>query len=329
MPSPSNKKLLLLYIYNILRECSDEEHPLKQQDISDRILSTYGMESERKAISANLLCLEDCGFDIITLPNKGVYLGRREFEPSEISFLVDAVFSSKEINSRQAQQLAEKLFSGFSVHQRKRYRYVYKADQISRSDNRQIFYIIDTLTFAIEQKKRVSFEYASYTVDGKSGRPAKVSPYFLVNSNGKYYLVCSRHRAWGLANYRIERMENIRILDEAAAPIEQVKGYTADFDITKYANENIYMFGGQSVYADILIKDENVLAYIYDWFGRDVTVRKNGDEISVTVHANEKALTYWLLQYGEIAEITSPESTRRKVTGMVAKLAQTYHITGD
>ena len=48
---------------------------------------------------ANIDNLIDFGFDIIKIPHKGCYLGERVLEPSEVSFIVDALFSSKSISA--------------------------------------------------------------------------------------------------------------------------------------------------------------------------------------------------------------------------------------
>lgn len=320
----SRKKLLIYYIYEILKDCSDENHPMTQQAIIDKIKFRYDVDCERKAIKNNLLDLEDMGFDIVYLDKGGVYLGARKFEPSEVSMLVDAIFSSKTIDSKHARELSEKLYSDFSSYQRKHYNYTYKANEMIRSDNKQIFYVIDTLNTAIEKRKRVSFDYISYAATGDVANPAKVSPYCLVNNNGKYYLVCSRHAKWGLSNYRIDRIKEIKILDEDATRIEEVKGCTKDFDISKYANEKIYMFGGDSVLADIYVKKESALAYIYEWFGNNTHIRTVDGKLVATVRSNEKALIYWALQYCETMELLAPESTRQKVKKYVKNLAEMY-----
>jgi hypothetical protein len=36
MPQESDKKLLILYIYDVLKNESDEDNPLKQKDIIDK-----------------------------------------------------------------------------------------------------------------------------------------------------------------------------------------------------------------------------------------------------------------------------------------------------
>ena len=114
----NDKKMSILCIINVLREYSDENHPLTQGQIIKKIEHHYGLVLERKSISANIQSLIDFGYDIIKT-NKGCYLGSREFEPSEVSFLIDAVFSSRSIDSSHSRKLAEKLSKFLSENERK------------------------------------------------------------------------------------------------------------------------------------------------------------------------------------------------------------------
>ena len=134
----SNKKMSLLCILQILREYSDENHPLTQAQILKKIEQNYGLELERKSISTNIDSLIDFGFDIIKM-DKGCYLGQREFEPSEVSFLIDAVFSSRSIDSKRSRELAEKISKFLSVNERKKYKYICKSDEIIRKEKIETF----------------------------------------------------------------------------------------------------------------------------------------------------------------------------------------------
>ena len=212
----SNKKMSLLCILKVLQEYSDENHPLTQAQIISKIVNNYGLELERKSIGANIESLIDFGFDIIKT-DKGCYLGQREFEPSEVSFLIDAVFSSRSIDSKRSRELAEKISKFLSVNERKKYKYICKSDEIIRTDNKQLFYTIDVLNEAIEKGKKVQFNYNRFYFDKelrekKNAKPYVINPYFLINNQGKYYLVCNYDYYDEIANYKVELISNIKIL---------------------------------------------------------------------------------------------------------------------
>lgn len=326
----NNKKLSIIYILRILQEHSDENHPLTQAEIVSKLYNIYGMECERKSVGANIDNLIDVGYDIIKCDGGGCYLGEREFEPSEISFLIDAVFSSKSIDSKKSKDLAQKLSAFLSKFNRKKYNYVHKSDEISRTNNKQLFYTIDVLHDAIADKKQVEFVYDKpYISKDKQEKQQQkrylVNPYFLINNQGKYYLVCNYNHYNKIANYRIEQIKDIKIIDAPAKPINELEGCENGFDIAKYANENIYMFSAGSVDAKLKLDDESAVGVIYDWFGKNISVYKQDDMFFADIKANESALIYWCLQYGEKVELISPSSTRQKIKEALAKISNKYN----
>ena len=328
MPLASNKKLSIIYILDILREYSDENHLLTQAQIADKLYSIYGLEVERKSISSNIDSLIDLDFDIIKTSN-GCYLASREFEPSEIAFLIDAVFSSKSINSKHSKELAKKLSNMLSKYKRNNYKYIYKADEINRTDNKQLFYTIDVLHQAIEENKQVEFNYNRYYFDKdkndkKKQRTYLVNPYFLINNQGKYYLVCNYDYFDEIANYKIDLITNIKIVDKPIKPITKLKGCENGIDIAKYANENIYMFHNKTVTATLQIDDEYSANYVQEWFGKNSRFFKKDDKVFAEVKANEQALVFWCLQYGEAIELASPQQTRALIKEQTLKLSERY-----
>mgnify|MGYP000713069462 CR=1 FL=1 len=52
------KKLALIRIWQILKEYSDYDHPLTQDDIAAHLENDYGIIIERKAISRNISLLK-------------------------------------------------------------------------------------------------------------------------------------------------------------------------------------------------------------------------------------------------------------------------------
>lgn len=325
MPSSSNKKLSILYTLQVLRDYSDESHFLSQTDIVNKINNIYGMTCERKSIATNIDSLIDFGYDIVKT-NKGAYLARREFEPSEIKFLVDAVFSSKSISSKHSRELAKNLSQFLSIYQRKQYKYVYKADELNRTDNKELFYNIDIISEAIENNKQIEFDYIrnGYKNNNTKKHPYKVNPYCLINNQGKYFLVCNYDYFDEIGNYKLERIHNIKILNTPIKPVTKVKGFENGLDIAKYANENIYMFSTKTINATVKIYRDSATAYVEEWFGKNASIYEKENSIFADITANETSLIYWCLQYGEDIELLSPKDTRIKITEKIDNIQKKY-----
>ena len=104
------------------------------------------------------------------------------------------------------------------------------------------------------------------------------------------------------------------VMDEDAKSVKTINGFENGLDIAKYANENIYMFSGDSVNALINIGNEYSTTYVPDWFGDGAKIYKDKNgKIYARIQASELALIYWCLQYGENIELIEPKTTRAKI----------------
>ncbi len=326
MASSSNKKLLILYVLNCLQEFSDYEHQLTQADIIKHVYKQFGMECERKAIARNIEFLMDYGYDIVK-GDKGYYLAEREFDSSEIVFLVDSIFSNKSLPNASVQALVKKLSGFSSKYERKTYKHLFKPAE-GVVENKQYFLNIDVLNSAIDLKRKVKFNYVSY--EGNAGKvnivkkEHVVNPYFMVNSNGKYYLVCNKVGKPTLSNYKIENIVDVCELDEDVEPVARFVESGKEFSELSYINSHIYMFGGSVVNSKIELLSDRAIGAVYEWFGKNTTINFVDGKFVASVKSDEQALCYWALQYGELVKILSPNSLKEKIAQVVKTLNKNY-----
>jgi len=120
------KKEIIILIYKILSEYTDENHYLKQSEIIDKLSVLYDVDVDRKTISNTITLLQNLDYDIVKNPKGGYALFSRLLDENEIKYINDAIFSSKVIPGKQAKQLSDKLSSILSKHQRKKYTYIIK-----------------------------------------------------------------------------------------------------------------------------------------------------------------------------------------------------------
>lgn len=323
-----SSKSALIYTLKILQDFSDENHYLTQADIISHLEDDYSTTAERKSISANIDTLIDLGFDIIKVNNKGYYIGERVLEPTEVSYIVDALFSSKSIDGKHAKELSEKLTNLLSIYQRKKYDYIYKADDISRSNNYDLFYNIELIQEAIEKGKKLLFNYKRpYSVNNKFKNKYKyeVNPYFLMNNQGKYYLVCNFDYFNGIGNYRVDMIEDLEIEeDKAIKPITSIPGYEKGIDIAKYVQEHVYLFSDKAITATLKLDNDKIADYVVDWFGKDSKIYSEDDILYAEVTNNERSLIYWCLQYCSGVELIKPIDTREKIKLELEKANERY-----
>ncbi len=327
----NKKKALTLCILEILKEYTDENHFLTQREIAQFLEDKYQLTVERKAIGDSLELLNSLGYDV----NKkeggfGFALYSRLIDPSEMTFLADSILSAKTLTSNMAKSLIQRLQTLLSVNNRKNHDYIDKSVDSTRSNNADIFLNIEILSEAIKEKKKITFKYLQYDINGllkeREGKYYKVNPYFLVNNYGKYYLLANYEKYDNVSNFRIEYMKDIKIVnDSSVKPLNKIIGFGDNFNIGKYLSEHIYIFGGDVVEAKIRFESRNCFTYIFEWFGKNARIEKVSDDCYIaTVKCDEKAIIYWALQYGSLFEVISPDSTRNNIRHVIQNLWLKY-----
>lgn len=200
--------------------------------------------------------------------------------------------------------------------------------ELHRTNNKQAMYSLDAINDAIAERKKISFIYNNVGTDFKlvprREEPYVVNPYQIVANNGRFYLISNYDKYDNVAHFRIDKMTEVRMLDEKVKPIKQVKGLENGLNLPKHMAEHIYMFSGESV--PIKLKTTtDMMSELVDWFGNDFTIMKHhGDDIVARVICNYNAMRYWALQYGPYVEILSPESLRNELRGDAEKMLEKY-----
>lgn len=343
------KKMLIINILDILKKYTDENHRLSQKEIVDILKTEYSTTVDRKSVKRNLMNLIDFGYEIEY--SESVRMVRnsktgeleenyvlsdfylvRDFTDSELRLLIDSLLFSKHIPYSQCKELIDKLEGLSNQYFKTRVKYIRTLPDLAPT-NRQIFYTIEVLDEAISKKRQVAFDYNSYGVDKKlhprtdengNKREYIVNPYQIATTNGRYYLICNYDKYDNVANYRLDRISNIRMLDTPVKPMKTVKGLENGFNLPKHMAEHIYMFAGTSQTVTFRIK-KYILNDVMDWFGSEVTFfDETEDEVSVRVSVNLAAMRRWALQYALHSKILSPQSLVDDVKSDIEKAMELY-----
>ncbi|MBR5162796.1 MAG: WYL domain-containing protein, partial [Schwartzia sp.] len=228
--------MLNMLILEILRDYTDVEHPLTQQEIIDLLRVNYSMECDRRSIRNNIQSLKDMGYEIVT--KRGCYLAEREFDDAELRMLIDSVLFSKCLSGAQAKRLIEKLERFGNRYFRAKVSHVSNLPELFHSDNRQAMLALDVLNDAIGEKRKVSFVYNSYGTDfklhPKREEPYIVNPYQMVANNGRYYLIGNYDKYDNVSHYRVDRITSIEMLSEPAKPKKEVKDFGGGWTLPKH-----------------------------------------------------------------------------------------------
>lgn len=332
------KKMVTINILNILKNYSDMDHRLTQQDIAEILKKEYYMDVDRKTIKRNLMNLLDldCGIDYTEISRKDDkgndttictdWYIQREFSDSELRLLIDSVLFSKNIPYTQCKQLIEKLKGLSNVYFDKKVKHICNLPD-NQPRNKELFYTIDVLDEAISQNQKVAFIYNSYGTD-KQLHPKResefiINPYQMVATNGRYYLICNYDKYDTLANYRIDRITKIRVLDEKRKPISELAD--GELNLPKHMAEHVYMFAGESIRAKFKAKSY-LIDQIVDWFGTEVNIKPiNDEECIIEVTVNKEAFFCWAMQYSLHIEVMEPTDMRERISTAVKELNKKYN----
>lgn len=324
MTKMPNQKMKALYIMDYLMRNTDEEHPAPMRDII-AYLESSGISAERKSIYSDIEGLQLFGVDILSC-SKGYYVVSREFELPELKMLVDCVSASKFITEKKSEKLIKKIESLASRHEAgKLQRQVYIADRI-KAGNEDIYRSVDTLSEAINEKRKVSFKYFEYDTNKKrryrnDGNEYVVSPYSLTVSDENYYLIAHYPKHEGLTHFRVDRMSDIRIIDEMQENVESIMG--EGFSVGEYSRKLFSMYSGENTRVEITCENR-MMNSVIDRFGKDVFVMKLDDEhFKVTVNVNLSPTFFaWIFTFGGKMRISAPEEAKAKFNEVVKKFME-------
>lgn len=326
MYATGNKKMLNMLILDILREYSDEEHKLTQQEIIRLLEKNYDMTCDRRSVKNNIMFLKELGYDISM--QDGYYLAEREFENAELRMLIDSVLFSKTISKAQSKRLVEKLKRFGNRYFIAKVSHVSNLPELQHSDNKQVMLNLDVLNDAIEKKRKIRFLYNEYGTDFKlhlrRDRPYIVNPYQLIANNGRYYLIGNYDKYNNVSHYRIDRMTSVVMLDEPTKPKKQVADFAQGFSLPKHMAEHIYMFSGESV--SVKFKTYTwMMDSLVDWFGKSFRILNEEEtKLVISVRCNEQAMLFWALQYGKYIEVLEPQNLRDKIRENIEYMYRQY-----
>ena len=265
------KKRLLMLI-KLLQDHTDEDHPVSTRDIM-AYYKENGMSSDRKTLDADIKLLQEQGFDLIKIkssPNK-YYIASREFELPELKLLIDAVQSSRFITEKKSRELSKKLAGLASAEQAKELDRHTGVNGRAKSTNEQQLYTVDTITKAINEKKKIRYQYQEY--DGKKrkilrndGEVYVLSPYMLYWNEDFYYVVGYSDKRETITAFRVDRIVNIELTDAKA--VKRPKG----FKVSNYSDSIFGMYSGSEAEVELECHND-LMKYIIDRFGEKIKVR--------------------------------------------------------
>lgn len=316
MAQANSNKIKLLKLMEMLRQETDEAHPLRRTEICER-LAKDGIGCDIRTLSKDIAVLNDYGFEVMIRKEDHenfYYVEDRSFSVPELKILIDAVQAASFITEKKTADLIEKIAELGGSN-----RAAILKDNIvhfntRKHGNEAIYYNVDTIETAIQQDKKIIFRYFDIDENGdrmyrRDGHHYVVEPVALVFNDDNYYLVSYSSKHENTANYRLDRMDSVETVDEditdkAKELRESMAGYT----------ESVFkMYGGEL--QDVTLQfDQKLIGAVYDKFGEGTRMLRINDTTCVAAVKAQISPTFWgwLFQFGGQMKINSPEELKEE-----------------
>ncbi len=306
-------RLKLLKIWEILNEMTDPDHQMTTQQLIDE-LSMCGISSERRTVYRDIETLIDNGYEVFkgrSWHDSTYYVKHRRFNVSEVKIIMDAIQSAAFIPQDKTEMLLDKLaeLSG-----------KYKAQLLKRNAvrfltvkhrNDDIFSNIEVAETAIEKHFKLTFRYFHLNEYGEKiyAHNKKIyceEPLSLIFNDGNYYLLCYRSEQKyenKVKAFRVDRIESPKISEVAvsADALCHLK------KLSTYRLQSFKMYGGK-IRRVTFIFTPDLVEVVYDKFGHDIRIRRNGNVCKTTVDVQiSPTLWGWMLQFPRKMKIYEPE----------------------
>ena len=323
MPEEKNKKGRLLALQQYMYHYTDENHPATTQELINAV-EKMGYSANRKTIKDDIDTLAKFDIDIVTNVSRGnsFFMGGRRFEMPELKLLVDAVSSSRFISAGKSENLIEKLTSLASVYQKAQITpRIFTADRI-KTDNLQLYYVVDKLIEAVQLDKKVRFQYQEYDAEKQKvlrnyGEVYVNSPYGCLWNDDNYYLIGYSDKWQKVVTFRIDRIIDLDLLDETAVP------EPGEFTIAEYIKTTIEMYDGEAQEVE-LVCDNELMKLVIDKFGLGIKTERVSEmqfKTLVTV-ATSKTFYAWAFRFAGQMRIVGPEKVRQEYLEMARKVLE-------
>lgn len=302
------KKDRTLYVLKYLWQNTDEEHPATVSDIL-AFLAGEGINVERHALATDIEQLIEFGIDVVCVkssPNK-YFIGQRSIELPELKLLVDAVESSHFISASKSRSLVGKLYDMASIHQAKELNRHLYVDGRVKSDCKTLYYTVDMIHKAINERKRISFKYVEYTAEKKkvykhNGCIYEFSPYAMLWHNDCYYVLGYSERHESIVKFRVDRIEKCETTDKSAVK------KPAGFEPVTYLKNIIAMYYGKMETIQLKCTGD-MMKVIIDRFGKDVYTEPCDEGFVAEVNASVSPTFFgWVFGFAGKIRIITPQS---------------------
>lgn len=269
-----------------------------------------------------------------------------DFSFDELDTIINALYFSKTVNEEERDRLIYKLAKLSSKRYQKKwfsennnrpvikniFQGIVNNNDASRTELKKNIALIQS---AIDEKVKIQFIMNVYNAErelvpswtDKKGKAIlrKVTPYHILVYNDRYYMLANYERYSNLSIWRIDLMSNVKLLEEAGRPKQEIKGMTNTWNGQEYMEQHLNMFYDDPVEVTLKVPNDHYTMMV-DWFGNSFVKWRAIDEKydMVFVTCSEAAMINWAMQYSDVVEVLGPsdvqDAIEKRCRDVLAKL---------
>ncbi len=306
------------YIIEVLKDFSDEDHPMTQIALKKELENKYSLSPSRTTIDR---CLHQfLVFEpnlIIKTQNGSVYYNRKKYlDEIQYGMIMSAIISSKFIPVDEMISISTILNRSLNRPQRAdlqnshddsidNMNEAFRALIPESSKELATYPIIESLLEAIKGKKQVSFCYGprAFSLDQERNKTfIYASPHFIYPAGGNIYILCSKNDTSEIRSYRIDMIDSVVIEKKSSKPI------TGGFDIVDYVQKKKYLSDDDCITAKFIIHDQMAGEVAVELFGNNVSFSKENDLTTIAITSNEAAIFGYTMSMANYLTVIEPSS---------------------
>ncbi len=316
------QKIKLLKLYELLRRETDEDHPISRVELCRR-LNEMGISSNVRTLSLDIEVMSNNGYEIMSFlkdKEKYYYVPEHELSIPEIKILIDALQAASFVTEKKTAELVDKVAALGGSHKADLLKENMICFNTRKHTNEAIYYSVDRIEDAIIRKKKITFNYFHLNekseriyVETNAGNKKRydVEPVALIFNEDNYYLMAYSSKHPGrTASYRIDRMDQVDVVEDSALSAEAV----AQIDrVAEFTGQAFKMFSGEPESVVIQFSKE-LIGPVFDKFGEDTPMMAVSDtSCAATVYVQVSPTFFgWLAQFGNKMQVISPNTVIEK-----------------
>ena len=320
----------ILYILNVLKKYSDEEHKLSVTEIRRKVKEIYDVEIDPRTIRRNINLLKyKLDYDISTREDngKGYYISKdpeTDFEEGEIRAIIDTFSYSTFIEEKLAREIIKKCKNLQTVYENEKIKNYKVFSPKGKTSNVEVIKNIEDISNSIMNKNKVKFEYWKYCIVGDKiekqivSTPI-VSPYAIIYDKQQFYMLGIKEGNSEFFHYRLDRIKNLIEIPE------KIKIKKSDKEIEKYADTSVEVFSGNEVEIEAEC-DQYLLGEVIEKFGRKVEIRPiTKEKFIMKLSVNPKGFKLWVMRNLDMVTLIKPINLVEEIKKVIEDANKRYN----